>query len=379
MILWECEGIYLKSGWMTPGFIEVDEDGMIKSISSSKPQGNYKSVEKVNGYIIAPFQNSHSHAFQYAMVGMSENLQMGKEDDDFWSWRSQMYNLALKISPNHLQNIAEILYCEMLRFGYTHVAEFHYLHHDQKGKKYAHISEHSERLMQAATNVGMRLTLIPMYYNKGGFNQEPSPDQRRFISSSPDDYYKLVESAKNDAKKYNMVNVGMGIHSLRASSQEDIKEIFSGKEDLYHLHIAEQTKEIEDCKKHWNKRSVEWLLDEVDLDDRFHLVHATHIEKIEIERLAKTGAHVVVCPTTEGNLGDGIFPLLDFQKAGGNYSIGSDSHICLNPLEELKLLDYSQRFILRKRNPLLTKGGEDSGELLYQKLGLVGRSLLVKK
>ena len=245
------------------------------------------------------------------MAGLAERHEGTGVPDDFWSWRDAMYKLALSVNPDQFEAIATMLYAEMLRHGYTSVAEFHYVHHDQNGKKYNNLAEMGSRLVSAAKKVGLKITLIPIFYQKGGFGKEPTYEQRRFISSTIEEYQKLYEASEKATQFYDGANIAIGIHSMRGVEPELIKRVASEfpKEVPFHIHISEQLKEIEDSKAYLNKRPVEWMLDNIDMNDRFHLVHATHLTKEETIGIAKTGANVVLCPSTEGNLGDGIFPL----------------------------------------------------------------------
>ncbi|MBD3636755.1 MAG: formimidoylglutamate deiminase [Crocinitomicaceae bacterium] len=353
------KGILLNDGWMRNAFITIDKAGKILSIAE-KFEGK---AEELNCYAVPGFQNAHSHAFQYAMAGLAERHSVNETPDDFWSWREAMYKLALRISPDDLQAIAQQLYAEMLRHGYTDVAEFHYVHHDKEGNPYMNLSEMGERLVAAASAVGIGITLVPIFYQKGGFGKEPSDGQKRFISRGIDEYYKLLEASEKSCGYYEHANVAIGIHSMRGVEPKDIVEVAEkGRKDLpFHIHISEQLKEIEDAVKYLGKRPVEWMLDNVELSDRFHFVHATHLTDKETELLGQSGVNVVLCPSTEGNLGDGIFPLKKYQESGGEWSIGTDSHVGINPLEELRLLDYGQRLTSHKRNTFYSKEQGDSG------------------
>lgn len=351
--------------WLENATVSLDEAGRIVSISENS-EGEF-----VNGYALPAFQNGHSHAFQYAMAGLAEN-HVG--DDDFWSWREAMYSLALNLNPDQMKTIAAMLYAEMLRNGYSNVAEFHYLHHDQKGKPYHDLATMGEALIEAAQEAGIKITLIPIFYQKGNFGVEPSERQRRFISQTLDDYLQLFEASAKLCGSYSHANIGGGVHSLRAVDDQDIlRTINELPADIpFHLHVSEQLKEVEDCINFLGKRPVEWLLDNCELNERFHLVHATHLTPDETERLAQTQANVVLCPSTEGNLGDGIFPLRKYQEFGGNWSIGTDSQIGLNPLEELRLLDYRERLISHQRNTFT----KDSGLASITKAAMAGRKAM---
>lgn len=359
VITYTIKGLLTEDGWIANAVVSLDASGNILSISESeKPAGEF-----INGYVLPGFQNAHSHAFQYAMAGLAELHTDTELADDFWSWRNAMYGLALTLSPEQMEAVATMLYSEMARHGYTAVAEFHYLHHDKDGKPYANLAEMGSRLIAAAKTAGIRITLVPMFYQQGGFGQEPVERQKRFISSTIADYYKLLESSEVAAKAYDNANVGIGIHSLRAVKPEDVIAVCNSLDGSrpFHIHVSEQLREIEDCVTFHSKRPVQWLLDNCKLDDNYHLVHATHLDDSEVKGIAQSGANVVLCPSTEGNLGDGLFRFEDYKNYNGNWSIGTDSHVGLNPLEELRILDYGQRLVSHKRTTFVQAGRGNSG------------------
>ncbi len=370
------KGLLQNDGWTIPAIVGVDEAGKIVSIDDS--DDNIQIDEFVDGFALPGFQNAHSHAFQYAMAGLAEKHATGKEADDFWSWREAMYSLALSITPDELESIATMLYAEMLRHGYTHVAEFHYIHHDKFGQQYSNLSEMGERLVKAAKNVGIGITLIPIFYQMGGFGKPPAEGQRRFISKDIDAYMNLFEASKASCKHYELANVAYGLHSMRGVDPKTMLEFnkqLTGKYPV-HIHIAEQLKEIEDSLDYLDARPVEWLLDNMTVTRDFHLVHATHLTDDECDGIAKSGACVVLCPSTEGNLGDGIFPLKRFQDFGGKWSIGTDSHVGLNPFEELRILDYGQRLTSHKRNTFTSSTEGNSGHYAIGQVTLNGRKAM---
>ncbi len=336
-------------GWLSAAVIGVDKNGIIQYLSNQPPEG--KKIETVEGFALPGFQNAHSHAFQYAMAGLAEN-HLTDAADDFWTWREGMYKCALAVDPDQVEAIAAMLYAEMVRVGYTHVAEFHYLHHDKNGKAYSNLAEMGERMVAAARTAGIKITLVPVFYQKGGFGMEPQERQRRFISRNVDDYFKLLEASKAALKNYSNASLGFSVHSLRAVDLEDVKTTSNqGPKELpFHLHVAEQKKEVNDCLSFCGKRPMQWLLENLKVDERFNLVHSTHLDDDELKKLAASKANVVLCPSTEGNLGDGIFRMKEFVKLGGRWSIGTDSHIGLNPLEEFRMIDYSQRLVTNHRN-----------------------------
>lgn len=334
------------SGWQENMTVSTDGAGIVTAIerASSRPE--------TSGLAIPGFRNCHSHAFQYAMAGLAERHDRDSDRDDFWGWRDTMYKLALSLDPDQVESIATMLYSELVRLGYTHVCEFHYLHHDKDGMEYANPAEMSERLISAAETAGINITLLPVFYQKGGFGIGPLPEQRRFISPTFDDYASLLEHTAATCGESELASAGAAVHSLRAVDPEGAVRAAEelGSDLPFHIHISEQLKEVEDCVAHLGARPVKWLLDNSAVTERFNLVHATHADSAEVKGIAASGANVVLCPSTEGNLGDGIFPLRGFQEAGGLWSIGTDSHVGLDPFEELRLLDYGQRLTTHRRD-----------------------------
>ncbi|HEY0458411.1 MAG TPA: formimidoylglutamate deiminase [Pyrinomonadaceae bacterium] len=363
MKTYRFKALLQNSGWLENAVVSIGDAGKIVSVSQA-PQ----TSAAFRGYALPSFQNAHSHAFQYAMAGLAEN---NAGEDDFWSWREKMYELALNLNPDEMKKIAALVYAELVRHGYSNVAEFHYVHHDKNGTPYNNLAAMGEALVEAANEAGIKITLIPIFYQKGGFGIEPNERQRRFISRTFEDYARLFEASGAVCQKYEHANIAVGVHSLRGVEARDILRTINElpKDVPFHIHVSEQIKEIADSLQFLGKRPVEWLLENAELTERFHLVHATHLTENETEELAKTRANVVLCPSTEGNLGDGIFPLRAFQSFGGNWSIGTDSHIGINPLEELRLLDYGQRLVSHKRNTF----GADGGLFAIKNAALAGR------
>lgn len=339
-----------STGWVSPAFVSVDNRGVIREIAEA-PFITQTPVEVVNGFALPGFQNSHSHAFQFAMAGIAET-HAPNAVDDFWTWREAMYACALTMDPDQMQAVAATLYVEMLKRGYTHVAEFQYLHHDKNGKPYDNRAEMSVSLIAAAAIAGIGITLVPVFYKQGGFGKNAEVSQRRFCFENVDEYLRLLDDCSNVLKDLTTSRLGFGAHSLRAADGADILRIVKeGPGNLpFHIHAAEQLKEVNDALAFLKQRPVEWLLNNVALNDRFHLIHCTHLTDDEVVGLAQSKAHVVLCPGTEANLGDGIFRLTDFARHSTHWSIGTDSHISLNPLEDLRWLDYTQRLTSHKRN-----------------------------
>lgn len=376
MKAYHFKGLLQNSGWLENARVSVSDAGEITEISPAVASD--LSMQQVDGYAIPGFQNAHSHAFQYAMAGLAENHQGATNPDDFWGWREAMYQLALGVNPDQMEAIATMLYAEMARHGYTNVAEFHYVHHDKNGQKYSDLAEMGSRLISAAKTAGIGITLVPIFYQMGGFGQEPNDRQRRFISPTTDEYLKLLEASEKACSFYEQANIGVGIHSMRGVDAAAILEVAkSGPQHIpFHIHVSEQLKEIADSVAHLGKRPVEWLLENIEMNDRFHLVHATHLTDEETSGIAKSEANVVLCPSTEGNLGDGLFPLRKYQKLGGKWSIGTDSHIGINPLEELRILDYGQRLTSHKRNTYYSPEQGNGGVYSIEMVTAAGRKAM---
>lgn len=370
-MVYRFKGLLQQTGWQENICVQVDEQGLILNLFHD----DHLDAEDIRGYAIPGFQNAHSHAFQYAMAGLTERHQGPNRSDDFWSWREAMYNVALRINPEQMEAIATMLYSEMLRHGYTNVAEFHYVHNDQNGDHYGNRAELGSRLVAAAKKVGIGITLIPIFYQKGGFGKPPEQKQRRFISNTIDDYYKLLEATKEACGHYMYANHAMGAHSLRGVEPNDVAILTEDKTPNipFHIHVSEQLNEIEDAINYLGRRPVEWMLEHVDMDQSYHLVHATHLTKAECKGLAASGVNVVLCPSTEANLGDGFFSLNLFQDHGGSWSIGTDSHVGISPLEELRLLDYGQRLRSHKRTSFIVGESVDSGNSALRMTMIAGR------
>ncbi|HET7931429.1 MAG TPA: formimidoylglutamate deiminase [Rhodanobacteraceae bacterium] len=309
--------------------------------------------------------NLHSHAFQRAMAGLAERR--GPGDDSFWTWRETMYAFAARIGPDELHAIAAQLYVEMLKAGYTDVCEFHYLHNASNGEPYADPGAMSQAIIAAARETGIGLTLLPVLYMTGGFDGRPLNARQRRFGLTVEAFLRLLESLRKQESA--RVRVGIALHSLRAVPEAALREVLASplaRECPIHIHIAEQIGEVQDSLALRNARPVQWLFDHVEVDARWCLVHATHLDDAEMRAIAKSGAVAGLCPTTEANLGDGFFPLAAYVDAGGTLGIGSDSHISVSPVEELRWLEYGQRLAARQRNVAARKAGESVGETLWR-------------
>ena len=314
------------------------------------------------GWALPGIANLHSHAFQRAMAGMAER--QTDPNDSFWTWRETMYAMAARFTPERLHAVASQLYVEMLEAGYTSVCEFHYLHHAPDGRPYAPATAMSDALIAAARETGIRLTLLPVLYMTGGFDGRAlSPRQRRF-GHDVDGYLRLLDALR--AQQDDGLRIGCALHSLRAVPPDAMREVLAAlpADSRVHLHIAEQQPEVEECVAVRGARPVQWLLDHAPVDARWTLVHATHLDAAEVQGAARSCATVAICPTTEANLGDGLFPLRDYLDAGGRWGVGSDSHISVSPVEELRWLEYGQRLRDRRRNIASTAESPSVGESL---------------
>lgn len=348
MTVYRFDHLYAGGDWYTPGYLSVDDDGDVSAAGSDAPPGD---VTGIGGIAVPGIPNLHSHAFQRAMAGLSE-FRTDASSDSFWTWRDLMYRFVGKLTPDDLEAIAAQLYVEMLKSGYTAVAEFQYLHHDPAGARYTDPGEMTLRTLNAAAETGIAAMMLPVLYQYSGFGEAaPTEGQRRFINDA-DGYLAIYESATATASGHNHIRVGAAPHSLRAADSGTIKTV-AGAIDAaapIHIHIAEQVKEVADCEAWSGKRPVRYLLDSIDVDGRWCLIHATHLSEDEIKDAAATGAIAGLCPTTEANLGDGFFELNPWLDAGGALGVGSDSHISVSPVEELRWLEYGQRLRSLGRN-----------------------------
>jgi formimidoylglutamate deiminase len=316
------------------------------------------------GWRAAGIANLHSHAFQRAMAGMAER--QSDPEDSFWTWRETMYRFAARFDPDTLRAVAAQLYVEMLEAGYTQVCEFHYLHHAPDGRPYDDPAAMSRALVEAARETGIRLTLLPVLYMAGGFDGRPLGERQRRFGHDVDGYLRLFSTLH--ALHGDALRVGCALHSLRAVPEAAMREVLAALpgDARVHVHIAEQVGEVQDCLAVRGARPVEWLLANAQVDARWTLVHATHLVPEEVGGIAASGATVAICPTTEANLGDGLFPLRDYLDAGGAWGIGSDSHISVSPVEELRWLEYGQRLVTRRRNIAVRADSTSVGETLLQ-------------
>jgi formiminoglutamate deiminase len=369
--LWFRQAL-LPDGWQNAVLITHDA-GRITRVEPDSAAGS----AEVHAVALPGLCNVHSHAFQRGMAGLSERG--AGRDDDFWSWREVMYRFLARMTPDDVAAVAAQAYAEMLESGFTRVGEFHYLHHNPDGRPYADAAAMAGAIVAACDATGIGLTLLPVFYAHGNFGgAEPSPGQKRFLSSR-DGFARLVEASR--ALLPADATLGVAPHSLRAVTPAELAEVTALATDgPIHIHAAEQQREVDDCLAWSGRRPVEWLLDEAGIDARWCLIHATHLTDAECDALAARGAVAGLCPVTEANLGDGIFPATRYLRAGGRFGVGTDSNIAIDLASELRALEYSQRLRDRRRVLLAGNGQDSVGRTLFdaalaggaQALGVTG-------
>lgn len=358
------EQALLPGGWAQNVSVVIDDGGDIVRVTES-PAGT--GIGTLPGCALPGVPNLHSHAHQRAMAGLAEYTGAGA--DSFWSWREVMYGYVSRIAPAQLQSIAAMLYLEMLKSGYTTVAEFQYLHHDRAGRPYQNPAEMSLRTCVAAADVGIGMTCLPVLYQSGDFGGKAyQSGQKRFINDL-DSYCNINSQIVDYIANIDDINSGLAVHSLRAVGPELLQQALACRvpaDGPIHIHIAEQNKEVDACIAWSGQRPVEWLLSHCDVDRYWCLVHATHMNDEEAEQLAETGAVVGLCPTTEANLGDGMFRARPYLAHKGRFGLGSDSHISVNPVEEMRWFEYGQRLLHKSRNVVASEG-MSTGRFLFER------------
>jgi formimidoylglutamate deiminase len=361
----------LPSGWADNVQVEI-EQGLISRITPNSIKSNGDAAVDT---LLPALANVHSHSFQRFMSGMTEHRSAGK--DNFWSWRDLMYRFAGRMTPDDIEAVAAQVFMEMQEAGYASVGEFHYVHHQQGGAHYDDIAELSHRIFAAAANTGIGLTHLPVLYRYGGAGKAPLSDGQLRFGNSIDQFLKLFDAAQQQlAQLPDDCRMGIAPHSLRATSPEDLNAVLAAyKGGPVHIHIAEQTKEVDDVQAWLGAKPVEWLLNNFNIDANWCLIHATHMSESETVTLAKSGAVAGLCPITEANLGDGIFNGADYLNAGGAFGIGSDSNVQIALGGELRMLEYSQRLRDRARNMMVVREGS-IGHTLYTKAAIGGAQAL---
>ncbi|MDD9875923.1 MAG: formimidoylglutamate deiminase [Magnetovibrio sp.] len=378
--LW-CARALLPGGWADAVRLGLDAAGDLVSV---EPGADEDGAERVAGAVLPGMPNLHSHAFQRAAAGLTERRHSADGDaagDSFWTWREVMHGFVTRLGPDDHEAIAAQLYVEMLKAGYTAVGEFHYLHLDPVGAAYADPGEMAHRAVRAAKRAGIGMTMLPVLYSVGGYGgAQPNPGQRRYILEV-DRFLELVGGLIGAYAGDADVRVGIAPHSVRQVPAAELKAALDGFAGLdaaapIHIHAAEQVKDVDEHVRETGARPVAWLLEHAGVDARWCLVHATHLDIAETRGLAVSGAVAGLCPTTEANLGDGLFPLADYLGAGGAWGIGSDSHVSVSAVEELRWLEYGQRLATRSRNVAAPgHGGATGARLLTDALSGGARAL----
>ncbi|WP_262690328.1 formimidoylglutamate deiminase [Kordiimonas aestuarii] len=349
----------IGAGWASDICMHVGAGGLITKLETGvkAPSG-----APTHATVLPAMPNLHSHAFQRAFAGLAEFRTPG--ESDFWSWRNAMYHFAAHMTPEAVEVIASALYIEMLKAGYSAVGEFHYLHNSHVDQALAM----SDAIITAAKQTGIALTHLPVLYQTSDFGSVPANKSQAPFLHADGEYDRLLKILAPRLKGPH--RLGLCFHSLRAVPEDAFDAAIGTMNELddtapIHIHVAEQMREVEACVKATGKRPVEWLLNNQPVDERWCLIHATHVTEDEWRGVAERGAVVGLCPATEANLGDGIFPAAGFSAVGGRFGIGSDSHISIDPREELRLLEYGQRLSRHARTVLTASGGGHTGEFLW--------------
>ena len=355
------ESALLPDGWARGVRIEIQAG----RFSSVQPGSQAQSGDERIRAALPGMCNVHSHGFQRGMAGLTEFR--GPAADNFWSWRTLMYRFVGRMTPEDLEAVTAQAYVEMLESGFTRVGEFHYVHHDPEGMAYADPAETSARVAAAAAGTGIGLTLLPVFYAHGGFGGAPPHEgQRRFVTKVGE-FARLLDAARRVVATLDGASVGVAPHSLRAVTPDELKEVLAlTASDPVHIHAAEQTGEVEQCLAWSGARPVQWLLDHADVNERWCLVHSTHLDDDEAARLAASHAVAGLCPVTEANLGDGVFPATKYLGAGGAFGIGTDSNVSIRAADELRQLEYSQRLTHRARNVIGSGDSRSTGRALFE-------------
>ncbi len=362
---WDITVIFAKRALLATGWADdvrlTVESGTVSAVAT---RSKAATGDVLVDTLLPALGNLHSHTFQRSMAGMTEMRAAGR--DSFWTWRDLMYRFVDRLTPEQIEAIAALVFMEMQESGFSAVGEFHYVHHQKGGNRYDDICELSNRIFAAAKTTGIGLTHLPVLYTYGGAGKAALNSGQLRFGNSVDQFLELVGSAGNGLLQLpNDCRIGIAPHSLRATCPDDLKQLLAANvSGPVHMHIAEQTKEVEDISAWLGARPVEWLLANAKVDENWCLIHATHMRDSETRHLAKSGAVAGLCPVTEANLGDGIFNGPAYLEAGGSFGVGSDSNVLVSLVEELRTLEYSQRLRDRARNVMVV--GEGSvGKKLY--------------
>jgi formimidoylglutamate deiminase len=359
--------LYRGNTWLSPGYVEVSPDGMIAGVTGLANPETERRAERLDGFALPGMPNVHSHAYLRALAGFAEPA--ATRNATFWAWRDRMYELALRLEPDDVEAITAQVFVEMTKAGFTSVGEFHYLHGAPDGRPYEDRAELSRRVIAAAETARIGLTLLPVLYMHGGIDAPLDERQRRFASASVEDYLALLASLQIERSDRTLLRVGAAPHSVRAVTERELRTVLDGLGRIapsapVHMHLAEQQGEVEESLDRRGERPGDWVAQRFELSSRWTLVHATHCDLGELGEIAHRGATVGLCPVTEANLGDGLFPLREYEAAGGRWGVGTDSNTAIGVALELKVLEYGQRTALQRRD-VHTGGGLSAGGHLF--------------
>jgi len=364
MSLFIADWALLDHGFARDVQVEVGADGSIASVT---PDSAGAEGERLAGVLVPGMTDLHSHAFQRSFAGRTSVARGG---DDFWSWREAMYRAAGHIGPEAMRAITAYLSMRLLEGGYTSLVEFHYLFNDLDGTRYARPATMVDAVIEGAQAAGIGLTMLFGVYETGGFGRALEPGQQRFANTAAQALAMLADVQALAAPN---LRFGLAPHSLRAVPPASLREVCEGAAAIdpsapIHIHVSEQTGEVSACIETLGAPPVAWLLDHAPVAANWCLIHATHAGAEELQRVAAAGAVVGLCPSTEADLGDGIFDFGAFTEAGGRFGIGSDSNVCVQACDELRLLEYAQRLARRRRNlgPGVLEGERHTGVALWQ-------------
>ncbi len=351
------EHLWTEQGWLSPALVRISKQGHILATQPYTDSAT-KHEQIIRGYTVPGAINVHSHAFQRALAGRCE-LSTGQSLDNLWTWRQRMYAMAQMVSPEHYEAIAAFCYLEMVEHGFTRVADFHYVHHAPGGQRYSNPAEMGLRLAVAARQVGVGLSLLPTLYSYAGIGRQPVHEQLRFVHADVESYLNLLQTLLHTQHSH-QATVGVALHSLRAVHPDQIQTVLSALPSLgspqnlpIHIHVSETLQEVDECIAGLGARPIQWLLNNVSLNQHWTLLHATHVDAAEVRGMVQTGVLVGLCPMTEAMLGDGIFPLVEYHGMRGRWGIGTDSHYASSVVAELRMLECGQRLKHNRRNALV--------------------------
>jgi formimidoylglutamate deiminase len=353
--------ILTSSGWKENITVEINADGHIEKLRTDT-----KEYDHHVGCLLPAPVNAHSHSFQRAMSGLTE-YRGPNPKDSFWTWRKLMFKFLKQLDPDIVEAIAAFVQMEMLEAGFSTNVEFHYLHHSESGRPYDDIAEMSQRIISAANQSGIGLTLLPVFYQYGGCDLRALEDGQRRFGNNLDQFQTLFQRVSKILETSSPETfLGLAPHSLRAVDPKDLIELVNiAEKKPIHMHLAEQVAEVDEVKEFLGARPVEWVMENLDISNQWCMIHCTQMEPHEVKMLAKTQAVAGLCPITESSLGDGIFEGANWMSNNGNIAIGSDSNVRISLSEELRTLEYSQRLRDRSR-AVLANSHQSTGRRLFE-------------